>query len=503
MSKRNREKRNRNREQKSGPIYSTLDQHKTDGRRLIPPMMTVPNVQLMSWPNDRLPEILWAAVLISHLPREIALSMFRMVASYGRRIRSDAPEPGDITHSGIAAMKPEQARELINIICRDDYARKLLKSLKLFENLPAGQLWREILQNETDPADWGVIAKAVALALDHQSQEATDCRWLKVLFYSFKGQLNFPAAAKFDGKIEELLKYPDFGDMRAVRPSIRSLEGALGMLAQKSAWPSNFWSQCLRDTGCEPLKRETTPLLRPGTTLTLISDAYDRVRRHANNTRTTTAVDPRHDVVFGTALFALSVVGELMQIGVGPSILGRCGLRTLLECYVNLAYLAEKDSPQLWNSFRVYGAGQAKLAFLKITESVEKPSFVTAETLESLANEDMYQEYLTIDLGHWEKSNLRKLSEEAEVKDEYDRYYPWTSTYSHGHWAAVRDSVFDVCGNPLHRLHRIPRPGARALNDVVEDACELMDKTLGIVERRYPGLGVEVRLRDIQPADRA
>src|SRR5271165_1654275 len=99
MSKRNREKRKGNREQNSGSSYSTLEQHKMDGRRLIPPMMTVPNVQLMSWPNDRLPEILWAAILINHLPREIALSIFRVVASYGRRIRSDVLEPGDITHS--------------------------------------------------------------------------------------------------------------------------------------------------------------------------------------------------------------------------------------------------------------------------------------------------------------------------------------------------------------------------------------------------------------------
>src|SRR5208283_1869253 len=119
----------------------------------------------------------------------------------------------DITHSGIAAMKPEQSRELVKIICRDDYARKLLKSLMLFENLPAAQLWREILGNATDSADWDVVAKTVALTLDHQSQEATDCRWLKVIFYSFKGQLNFPAKMP-DGEINELLEYPNLGDMR-------------------------------------------------------------------------------------------------------------------------------------------------------------------------------------------------------------------------------------------------------------------------------------------------
>jgi hypothetical protein len=105
----------------------------------------------------------------------------------------------------------------------------------------------------------------------------------------------------------------------------------------------------------------------------------------------------------------------------------------------------------------LYYARVNKLALLKLADSQVLPDYVSVETLNALANEDMWQELLPIDLGHWDKANLRSLSERAEVKDEYDRFYPWTSTYSHGHWGAMRDSVFEVCGNPLHRLHRIPR----------------------------------------------
>ena len=91
-----------------------------------------------------------------------------------------------------------------------------------------------------------------------------------------------------------------------------------------------------------------------------------------------------------------------------------------------------------------------------------------------------------VGLGHWEKSNTRKMSEEAGVKDFYDRFYGWTSTYSHGHWGAIRDTVFDTCGNPLHRLHRIPRASPHSLPDVMPDAAACMDKILGIISSCYP-----------------
>ena len=388
-------------------------------------------------------------------------------------------------------METHQARELLKIICADDYGRQLLASLTLLEHLPASETWFEFLQNERDRADWQILAKAVAYTLDHQSQEATDCRWLKVMFFALKGEIVFPAG-KFDGDINELLKYPEAGDLRKVRPTIRAMEGGLALTTKTTDWPQKFWTQCLRDTTCSPLHLSSASPVNAGTTAALVSSAYRAVVHHANHTRHTIATDAKHDVTFATGLFALSVLQDLLRIGVGQSILGRLGLRTLLECFVTLAYLAKEDLPQLWESYRIYGAGQAKLAFLKLDDAEAAPAYIGVDTLNSLANEDMWQEFISMDLGHWDRSNLRTLSEKAGVKQEYDKFYPWTSTYAHGHWAALRDSVFIVCGNPLHRLHRIPRQSARVLEDVIPDACELVDRILGLIEHHYPGLQARV-----------
>jgi hypothetical protein len=59
--------------------------------------------------------------------------------------------------------------------------------------------------------------------------------------------------------------------------------------------------------------------------------------------------------------------------------------------------------------------------------------------------------------------------------------------FGHAHWGAVRAAVFDVCGNPLHRLHRIPRLNARILGDVLADAVSLADGVFDVVNKLYPG----------------
>jgi hypothetical protein len=158
----------------------------------------------------------------------------------------------------------------------------------------------------------------------------------------------------------------------------------------------------------------------------------------------------------------------------------------LAELYITLAYMMKKDDADVWASFRSYGMEQAKLAFLKFDELGGDRSFTSVDALREIANEDAWQEYLPIRLGHWAELNARTMSIEAGVKEDYDRYYGWPSTYAHGQWGAMRDSVFETCVNPLHRLHRIPRKRPRKLEDVLPSACEIADKILGLVDAAYP-----------------
>ena len=72
----------------------------------------------------------------------------------------------------------------------------------------------------------------------------------------------------------------------------------------------------------------------------------------------------------------------------------------------------------------------------------------------------------------------------AGIKDVYDQYYTWTSSYSHSMWGAVRESSYQTCANPLHRLHRYPK--MQPLEDCLQDTALLVDQVLHQLDHAYP-----------------
>ena len=73
----------------------------------MPPLAQM-QATLASWRHDRLPEMLWAAVLIGNLARDQALNTFRLVASAIFNLRDKGPS-GDVQMSGIAKMPAERS----------------------------------------------------------------------------------------------------------------------------------------------------------------------------------------------------------------------------------------------------------------------------------------------------------------------------------------------------------------------------------------------------------
>ena len=470
--------------------YSTIPEHKREGKKLIPPLVDKLDLTNVSWKDDRLPEMLWAALLVTHLPRENALNVFRRVAKY----IEDLPEDDkfdDVTHTGLSKLPSKRLDDVLAIITNQQEQREVLVSLLFLDELPGREAWAKALNIDRISNDWNLLMESVWHTLWHQTQESTDCRWLTVLCKMMAGNMKtaLETPAENIQWPNKILYYPDYGNQSQVEASVRAAEMQIGALpSHQSGWAAKFWSQCLAKTPCFPINANFPGIeIAPSTTREHLSKVYNLLIEHTHRTRTTSGVDARHDTVFGLGLYSLSLLQELLQVGSCNSISARSTLRTIAESFITLAYLAKKDDPELWQKYRAYGTGQAKKVLLKLDDSeTEIPSFVDRNMLEQLANEDMSQEFQTIDLGHWAEMNLRKMSEEAGVKNTYDRFYDWTSTFSHGHWPAIHDAVFETCGNPLHRFHRIPRQSPRALPDVVPDACQLVDKILEIVSQLYP-----------------
>lgn len=467
-----------------GQVQATpLEHHHREGKLLHPPFHRLKGMHVVSWTHTRLPDQLWTALVVTQLEREFGLEILRTVAKAFQR----EFKPGrdlDLTLTGLASMPDDLAERLIRIVCSAPGAEEALQPLLLFDDLPGRARWAAHLAADRDIDVWTRLADTVARVLFHQSQEATDARWARVLFRVASGQMRLQTKEQF----LELAEYPHRGDQTRVRPSIRAaeiVESPLHDYADRDRWAKSFWQQCLSRTRCEHFFRPAVRVPDTACTRAGVSAALDALADIARETTTTTATDARHTATFGLAAYSLGLLSELLGIGVSQGVLGRLGLRAILEAYVTLAYLARKDDAATWESYRAYGQGQAKLAMLKVDELTDSPSFVTPEVLEQVASEDKAPEFLSINLGHRANADLRRLSDAASVKDAYDRIYPWTSAFIHSNWAAVGAASMRTCGNPLHRLHAVIQSAGNALDDVLGDACDLIDAMLALVETLY------------------
>lgn len=482
-----------------------LSGHHRVGKKLVTPFNNLPNMQRTRWSFDRMPEMLWACLVRALLPRDEALSLFREIIGAHRELlveREPKPEDAVPTHTNLATLYPELIARIVQIIVAHPLGYAPLRLLLMFDALPARDLWAQAINAEPE-YDADALSDAVAQYLWHQSQEATDVRWLCLMCAVLTAKMHFPQDS--DEMIEGFRLYPNYGDQRSVRPSIRALEQTLWVMNHHDyKWSAAFWQECHQKSPCiagapDEAKTATPAASEVGP---IIVRAISVLTQHWIDTAKTTDIDATHEGVFAFVLYALRCLLE-MAGKARQRIAGRLLLRTIVECRITLAYLLHKGDDELWAKYRHYGSGQAKLALLKVSEAARAPHSVSAEDLERIANEDVWDEFVDINLGNWAGADLRKMAEESGTKDTYDAHYGWNSGYSHGQWAAVRDASLTTCLNPLHRLHRIPLSGLRELGDVLPDALALVEAMIADLLRAYPGAHVDMRTPVAPPAEPA
>ena len=133
--------------------YSALDRHKRQGRELIPPLRQIDQLRFRSWVDTRLPEMIWAALLVVHLPRESALSIFREIAEYARKfedVNAELRKHINATLSGFAQLDADSTADIIGILTSDAARRRVLRPLALIEDLPGQEHWRKALDSPND-----------------------------------------------------------------------------------------------------------------------------------------------------------------------------------------------------------------------------------------------------------------------------------------------------------------------------------------------------------------
>ena len=351
------------------------------------------NLQFSSWVNDAIPEVLWSLLVITALPREDALACFRRILV---KVSEHKTVLGTrrLEHSRLAELDQASFNLIFSEECALPGVAKAISPLLLLEGLPDKAHWQALLPKPDDEA-WNSLAAAVATTFDHQSQEATDCRWLRITTAAALGLVHVPT--RMAELAQEFNDYPNRGDMTRVRPLIRAMEMSLrpGTGDEvRTPWMDGFWLECWERTACLPVDPDDAAT---GTNhkelLEQLLKLSEALMGHFLDTLEGTGIDPKHDACFGIVFYILQLLFFAMKSTVGQALPGRTVLRSAVECFITLAYLVHHDNPTIWLQYRNYGAGQSKLAFLKLLDQDEVPSFISTELLEQLANQDAWLEF--------------------------------------------------------------------------------------------------------------
>ncbi len=402
-----------------------LNSHKRDGKKLIPPLLTVPKLERTSWMNDRLPDMIWACLIISNVDREEALNYFRHIASFVK----DNNECFDITISGISNL-PEKTRKSIlkHFTSYSDNINNVLSSMMFFPSLPSYADWKECLQQYNEKNSVNYLQNAVARCAFHQSQEATDCRWVRILCMVVGNRLHFPSDLADVAK--SIIQYPNYGDIHDLLPTIRAAE--ITFSANKE-WASQFWDYCYEHTKCSICRADIDKIhkYQEKNSKTFeqtkklyfaeYADVKNKICSHFMDTTTAVALPARHESAFGSTLYALTVVSEIVVYATEHSVLGRLGLRTLVEIYITFKYLLHKEKMEhtIWEDYRSHGSGQIKLINKNLRENKYAVPCIDLGVMDRFSNEDFIAEFVPVNLGHWDSVDLRKMAESVGLKDLY------------------------------------------------------------------------------------
>lgn len=169
-------------------------------------------------------------------------------------------------------------------------------------------------------------------------------------------------------------------------------------------------------------------------------------------------------------------------------------LRTMVDNYINLAWIFNKNSLARAKKFIEYGLGQQKLVIehrkqeLKERGVKDVDNEPSIKMFEEWINTQRYTFLTTVDVGNWTGKNTRTMAEEAGCLDFYNLAYTPFSSNTHNMWNHISRYNLRICKNPIHRMHKIPMDPDMYVDmdypyrsaKYVEKAFKLFDEKIGV-----------------------
>jgi len=439
---------------------SGISDHKKRKGALVTPFNAAfgDTLKLSPWAKERMPEYLWLGLILLHYGRTTGIERAGNILSEISKKFDSLSQP---RMSKILNLTNDEQELLYEIICKHVEKEVLAPLTVLYPNrlYPIFNKYFFIPHLLVEERI-NTISEAVKLFSPHQSDEATDLRFLALSLMIFSGKLHVMPGMEL--AISALNEYP-YTDheneiMRMYRPTIRSMEGGMTFDENNIDFSSKFWRDFGMMTPCNPIRIEF-----PQNTTNykeFVDDCRKVIEYVLYSNKDKSLAEDKFDVIIGSVNYALKIFDEINENSLGSSILGRHGIRTIIEVYILLKYLLKREAehPKIWEEYKLYGVSKYKLILLKARESnsIDMTSHFSLPIAEALVNEIRWEEFIDVDLNYFDKQGIRDKSIEVGEKELYDLFYDYDSNYAHGLWGAIRESSMLHCNSADHQFHIVP-----------------------------------------------
>ena len=234
-----------------------LDGHKKVGKKLIPPMLQIPNMVMTSFRDDRLPDLIWLAPFFLRVNDKVAVHSTMEFLVTCKEILNDDTAPPLVFLSNFNKLTNPQKQSLIDNLSAKPVLSVIHEQLKhqnfLFHDYPLNFLFGSFNQEVERDQCVTNLEEDVDTLLDRYSSIATKIQVTTVVSMMVTGKMFI------SGKID----MPDFNSIFTCPDSDEAKRAASFARANLNAgfafdsdgletntWSKSFWKQSFSFTGC-------------------------------------------------------------------------------------------------------------------------------------------------------------------------------------------------------------------------------------------------------------
>jgi hypothetical protein len=442
-------------------------------------------LKLSSWSQERMPEYLWLGLILMNYERKEGIKIVQKILFNISKIIPDFDYP---KLSKIIYLSPEK-QEIIYEIIKNGAGSKALSPLTIIYRNHDFPIFNQHfnLPEISFNSRLDKLLKAVDIYSFPQSNEATDLQYLSFNLMIMKNK--FVISGDLKNIIGALEEYSNTDHCKEImekhRAFIRALTGN-EFEEKNDIFCKKFWKDISMITKCAPM------IVEYGKSIIEYENfinGYKNIIEHIHLTNKEKHFnDSKYDVIIGSTIYSLKIFIEMNTNSLENGIIGRLGLRTIIEVLMILKYLQKKqiEKPNVWEEYKLYGIDKYKLILLKAREIiVEDSSHINSKIIEIIVNEDKWEEFVNIDLKYFDDMKIREKFNYVGEENLYNAY-DYDSNFAHGLWGAIRESSMLHCHNSAHQFHSVPDIYLeQKLPNIIHDSISVMLSLLEILKENY------------------